>query len=207
VKGILKTPGSQTSSCPLGQASTSQPNGSSDSTVATSHASPPMMGQKTPLTSSLFMCPLSHQTTHHPDPYLIGSKGCLQDLMPTFCNWLNVQGAWKTGALWPTSSNTENMMMNTTLSMQKYTNSSWISLLLGKIVPCVNNDSRHCGAQKVSLTLKGWVPMPPMPSGAHASPVMRRMLMKDQAHTLITEGDDSEGGVMKWPSGISQRDD
>jgi hypothetical protein len=185
LKGILKTCNSQTSSGQLEQASTSQPNGSSDLTVATLHASPPMTGQKIPLTLFLFTPPLSHQMTHHLDPYLIGSKGCLWDLMPTFCNWLNVQGAWRTGALQLTCSDTMNMTMNTTSSTQKYTSSSWTSPPLSKIVPCMSNGSKHHSAQKVSLTLKGWVPMPPVPSGAHASLTMRRMLMKDQAHTLI----------------------
>jgi hypothetical protein len=165
------------------------------------------MDQRMPLTSFLFMPPLSCQTTHHLDPYLVGSEGCLQDLMPTFCNWLNAQGAWKTGESWPTSSNIVNMMMNTTYSMQKYTGSSWISPPLSKIIPCANNSSKCPGVQKVSLTWKGWVPVPPVPSGVHSSLMMRKTLMKDQAHTLIAEGDNSEGGVMKWPSGVSQGDD
>jgi hypothetical protein len=206
LKGILKTPGSPTSSCPSGQASISQPNGSNNLTMETSHASQPTTDQETPLTSFLFTCPLSHQMTHHLNPYLIGSEGCLQDLMPNFCKQLNAQGAWMTGESLPTSSATASTMKNTRKSMQKSVDSSWTPPLLSKIVPYASSDLRHQGVLKVSLTLKGWVPSPPMPSGAHGSPTTR-MMMSNQVQRLITVGNDSEEEAMKWPSRISQEDD
>jgi hypothetical protein len=110
-----------------------------------------------------------------------------------------------TGELLLTSSTTMNMMKNTRKSTQKSIDSSWTPLLLSKIMPCASSDSRHQGVLKVLLTSKGWVPSPPMPSGAHASP-MTRKITNNQVHDLIAVGDDSEE-VMKWPSGISQGDD
>jgi hypothetical protein len=85
-------------------------------------------------------------------------------------------------------------MMNSTLSMQKSKGSSWMLPLLSKIVPCVNSDSRHQGALKVSLTSKGWVPSPPMPSGAH---VLQMMKMMKTVLESITKDIDSEEDVMK----------
>jgi hypothetical protein len=175
LKGILKTCTSPALSCPLGQDSICQQNGSSALTMVTSHASQPMMVQGTHLTLSQSMPLLSHQMTHQPDCSPAGSMGCLQGLTPSFSKWSNALAGWMTGALQLTSSTTKSMMKSTRKSMQKFTGSSWTPLLLSKIVPYVNSALKHQGALKVLLTLKGWVPSPPVPSGAHTSPMMKTM--------------------------------
>jgi hypothetical protein len=98
------------------------------------------------------------------------------------------------------------MMMNTTKSTQKSTNSSWMPLPLSKIMPYVNSDSKHPGGLKVLLTSKGWVPSLPVPSGAHAL-LMTKMMKMVWFQKPVNVGIDSEEEVMKWPSGISQEDD
>jgi hypothetical protein len=112
-----------------------------------------------------------------------------------------------TGVLQLTSSTTTSMTKNTRKSIQKSTSSSWISLLLSKVMPYVNSSLKGLGALKVLLTSRGWVPSPPMPSGAHASLMMRKMLKNDQVHDLIVVSDDSEGEVMKWLLGLVMSDD
>jgi hypothetical protein len=66
-------------------------------------------------------------------------------------------------------------------------------VLLSKIVPYVSKDSKHQGVLKVSLTLKGWVPSPPIPSGAYIS--LTTKMMKSPLAS-ITEDIDSEERVM-----------
>jgi Neuraminidase (sialidase) len=112
-----------------------------------------------------------------------------------------------TGVSQPISSTTENMMKSTRKSVQKSTGSSWTSPPLSKIVPYVNNGSKHVGALKVSLTSRGWVPSPPVPSGAQASLMMKKTLKNNQVHNLITMGNDSEGEVMKQLLGLVMSDD
>jgi hypothetical protein len=111
-----------------------------------------------------------------------------------------------TGESQLTSSAIKSMMMSTTKSTQKSTNSSWMPPPLSKIVPYASNGLRHLGAQKVSLTLKGWVPSPPMPSGAHALMTKKKMV-KELLQRPIDVGINSEEEVMKQPSGIRQEDD
>jgi hypothetical protein len=89
-------------------------------------------------------------------------------------------------------------------SMQRSTGSSWMPLLLSKIMPCVSKGLRHRGVLKVLLTSKGWVPSPPVPSGAHASQMTKMM---KTALDSIAEDVNSEEEVMKWPSGLVMGDD
>jgi hypothetical protein len=49
---------------------------------------------------------------------------------------------------------------------------------------------------KVLLTSKGWVPSLPMPSGAHISLMMKKMMVPLEPNIGVS----SEGEVMKWPS-------
>jgi hypothetical protein len=63
----------------------------------------------------------------------------------------------------------------------------------------VNKGSKHLGVLKVSLTSKGWVPSPPMPSGAHSSWAMRRMMTRGPTLAAIAEDCNSEEEVMKQP--------
>jgi hypothetical protein len=127
--------------------------------------------------------------------------------MPSFSRWLSVLGEWTTGALQLTSSISESTMKNIRKSMQKSIGSSWISPPLSKIIPYASNSLRHAGALKVLLTLRGWVPSPPMPSGAHASLKMKTMMMSDHMHDLIAMGDNSEGEVMKQLLSLVMSDD
>jgi hypothetical protein len=203
---ILKTHVSPTLSCPLGQASTSQPSGSSDLTMETSPAFQPIMDQGMCLTSSLFTLPLSHQMTHQLDQSPAGSVGCLQALMPSFSRWLSVLSEWMIGELWLTSFTTVNMTKNTRKSTQKFIASSWMPPLLSKIMPYASNALKHPDVLKVSLTSRGWVPSLPMPSGAHASP-MKRRTTNDQVQKLIAMGNNSEGEVMKQLLGLVMEDD
>jgi hypothetical protein len=113
---------------------------------------------------------------------------------------------WTIGELQQTSFNTKNMTKNIRKSMQKPTGSSWMPPLLSKIVPYVSNASRRPGALKVSLTLKGWVPSLPIPSGAYALP-MKKMMMTGLSLGAINMGANSEEEVMKWQSRLSQEDD
>jgi hypothetical protein len=111
------------------------------------------------------------------------------------------------GALLQTSSTTESTMKSIRKFMQKSTGSSWMPPLLSKIVPYVNNALKCQGALKVSLTSKGWVPSPPMPSGAHALLMMKMMTMSEPFPGTVTVGVDSEEKAMKWPSGLVMEDD
>jgi hypothetical protein len=65
--------------------------------------------------------------------------------------------------------------------------------LLSKIVSYVNSDLKHRGVLKVSLTLRGWVPSSPVPSGVYIS-LMTRMMKSTLAS--IDMDIDSEEGVM-----------
>jgi hypothetical protein len=96
------------------------------------------------------------------------------------------------------------MMKNIRKSMQKSTGSSWMPPLLSKIMPCANKGLKCQGMLKVLLTLKGWVPSLPMPSGAYIS-----QMIKTRKNILnsITEDIDSEEEVMKQPSGLVMEDD
>jgi hypothetical protein len=188
------------------QGSTSQLNGSNNLTQVTSPASQPTMAHETHPTLFPSMLPLSCQMTHQPDQYPTGSVECSQALMPSAINWLNLLTKWMIGALPLTSSGTKSTMKNIRKSMQKSTGSSWTPLLLSKIMPYVNNTSKHPGVLKVLLTSKGWAPSPPMPSGAHTSPMMKMMKTKSVSD-VITVGIDSEGEVMKQQSRLSQEDD
>jgi hypothetical protein len=67
------------------------------------------------------------------------------------------------------------MTKNSILSMQKSKGSSWIPALLSKIMPYMNSDLNCQGVLKVLLTSKGWVPSPPVPSGAYIS-LMTKMM-------------------------------
>jgi hypothetical protein len=69
-------------------------------------------------------------------------------------------------------------------------------LLLSKIVPCVSKGLRLPGVLKVSLTLKGWVPSLPMPSGAHASWMTKKMMMRGPMLNTIAKDCNSEEEVM-----------
>jgi hypothetical protein len=206
LKGILKTCVSPTLKYQSVQGSTSQLNGSSNSTLAISSATQPMMAHVTHPTSSQSTLPLSRQMTHQPDQYPTGSAGCSWDPMPNSTNWLNTLTKWMTGELLPTSFDTKNTMKNTRKSTQKSISSSWTPPLLSKIVPYVNNASRHPGALKVSLTSKGWVPSPPVPSEAYILPI-KKTTMTEPSPGTINVGADSEGEVMKQPSGLVMEDD
>jgi hypothetical protein len=113
---------------------------------------------------------------------------------------------WMTGELPQISSNTESTKMDIRKSMQESIGSSWTPLLLSKIMPYANNASRHPGVLKVSLTLKGWVLSPPIPSGAYALPT-KKTTMIGQSLSTIDVGTDSEEEVMKRPSGLVMEDD
>jgi hypothetical protein len=206
LKGILKTPTSPTSSCPLRQDSIYPQNGLSNSTMATSPVSWPMMAHVTHPILSQSMHPLSHQMTHQLDWFPAGSMGCLKALMPSFSKWLSALAEWTTGALPQTSSATENTTRNIRKSIQKSIDSSWMPPLLSKIVPYVNNVLKCWGALKVLLTSKGWVPSLPMPSGAHTS-LMMKMTTNDPLQRPIAVGDDSEEEVMKQLLGLVMEDD
>jgi hypothetical protein len=52
---------------------------------------------------------------------------------------------------------------------------------------------------KVLLTLKGWVPSPPMPSRAHASLMMKKKMMNIVPHSKLNEDVESGERVMKQP--------
>jgi hypothetical protein len=119
--------------------------------------------------------------------------------MPSSFTWLSVLAKWTTGELQQPSSNIVSTIKNTRKSMQKSTGSSWMPLLLSKIIPCVSKGLRCRGPLKVSLTLKGWVSSLPMPSGAHVSQMTKMM---KNALDSITKDIDSEEEVMKWPSGL-----
>jgi hypothetical protein len=207
LKGILKTCVSPTLNCPLEQDSTFLPNGSSNLTVATSLASQPTTDCKMLPISSPSTPPLSHQMTHQLDQSPSGSAGCLQGLMLSSSSWLNALDKWTIGALLQTSSTTANTMKNIRKSMQKSTGSSWMSLLLSKIVPYVNNALKHQGALKVLLTLKGWAPSLPVPSGAHTSPRTKITTMSKPSPGAIAVGINSKEEVMKQPSGLVMEHD
>jgi hypothetical protein len=112
-----------------------------------------------------------------------------------------------TGALQQTSSTIVNTMKNIRKLTQKSTDSSWMPLLLSKIVPYVNNISKHQGALKVLLTSKGWVPSLPVPSGTHTSLMIRMITMNNLPPSSINVGINSEEEVMKQPSGLVMEDD
>jgi hypothetical protein len=78
-------------------------------------------------------------------------------------------------------------------SIQKSTSSSWTLPLLTKVMPYVNNVSKHWGVLKVSLTLKGWVPSPPVLSGPHVLIVTMKKNLKDD---VLDVGVDSKERVM-----------
>jgi hypothetical protein len=199
LKDISKTCSSCTSRSLSVPDSTCQSNGSNASIQVTSPAIQLMTAHETLHTS--------YPSTHPHYPQMI----CQLDL---FCNglgvsslactpssykWLKVHGKWTIGELLPTSSTTENTMKSTRKSTQKSTSSSWTPLLLSKIMPCVSKGLRLPGVLKVSLTSKGWVLSPPMPSGAHTSWMMKKTMRRGPTLDAIAEDCDSEEEVMKQP--------
>jgi hypothetical protein len=163
-----------------------------------------MMAQETLCTSCPSMHPCYHQMICQLDLFCDGSAGSSPGHMPNSFKWLNVHTKWMTGVSLLTSSTIESMTKNIRKSMQKSTGSSWMPPLLSKIMPCVNSGLEHQGVLKVLLTLKGWVPSPPMPSGAHISWTTKKM---KSTLDSIAEDVDSEEEVMKWPSGPSHVED
>jgi hypothetical protein len=112
--------------------------------------------QDTPHVMPIYTSPLSyHQMIHQLNLFHDGSAESSLGCMPNSYKWLNVHEKWMIGASLLTSSITASMMKNTRKFMQKFTGSSWMPLLLSKIVPCLSKGSRHPGALKVSLTSKG----------------------------------------------------
>jgi hypothetical protein len=107
--------------------------------------------------------------------------------------------ASRTGELPLSSIILEPTMKKLLLKMQKYTNSSKMSQQLSMIVPYVSNGLRCQGVLKVSLTSKGWVPSPPMPSGALTLPRMKKMTMNIVPHSKLNEDVDTGERVMKQP--------
>jgi hypothetical protein len=198
-KDTLKTPDSLISRSPSEQDSTCQSSGSNTSTTVTSPAIWLMMAHETLCTSCPSMHPCYPQMIHQLDLFQGGSMASSLGCMPNSYRWLRVHGKWTIGESQPTSSDTENMMKGTRKSIQKSTSSSLMPLLLSKIVPCVNKGSKHPGVLKVSLTLKGWVPSPPVPSGAHSSPTKKTMKMRGPMLTAIAKDCNSEEEVMKQP--------
>jgi hypothetical protein len=83
--------------------------------------------------------------------------------------------------------------------MQESANSSKTLQPLSMIVAYVNKDLKHHGVLKVSLTLKGWVPSLPMPSGALTLLTMKKMTMNIIPHSELDEDVNSGERVMKWP--------
>jgi hypothetical protein len=67
------------------------------------------------------------------------------------------------------------------------------------IVPYVNNVLKHHSVLKVSLTLKGWVPSPPMPSGALILPTMMTKMTPTTLRSELDEDVNSGERVMKRP--------
>jgi hypothetical protein len=167
-------------------------------TLAISPATWLMMAHEILCTS----CPSTHP--HYPqvicqlDHFHTGSGASLLACTPNSCKWLNVWERWMIGELPPTSFATENMMKSIRKLTRKSTNSSWMPPLLSKIMPCASKGLRLPGALKVSLTLKGWVPELPIPSGVHTSWMTKRTTTKGPALNAITEDCDSEEEVMKW---------
>jgi hypothetical protein len=203
---MSKTPDSPISKFPLVRDSTYWSSGSSDSMMAILPATQLMMACKTLYTSCPSMHPHYPQMICQLDLFCDGSAGSLPDCTLNSYKWLNMCGRWMIGESQPTSSNTVNTTKNTRKSTQKFISSSWMPLLLSKIMPCASKGFRLPGVLKVLLTLKGWVPSPPMPSGAHASWMMK-MKKKHPALTAIAKDCDSEEEVMKQPSGLVMRDD
>jgi hypothetical protein len=151
--------------------------------MALSPAIQPMMAHETLCTLYPSTHPHYHQMICQLDLFCNGSTEFSLGCMPNSSTWLSVHTKWTIGASWPTSSTTENMMKNIRKSMQKSTGSSWMPLLLSKIMPCASRGSKHQGALKVLLTLKGWVSSPPVPSGAHVS----QMTKKTKTTLTITQ--------------------
>jgi hypothetical protein len=141
-RAILKIHAFLASNCPLGQGSIYPQSGSNASTQATSHASQPITVHTTHPISYQFTHPHSHQMTHQLDQYPGGSVEYSQGHMPNSSKWSNAPAGWMTGALQQTST-IESMTKNTRKSTQKSIGSSWMPLLLSKIIPYVNNASKH----------------------------------------------------------------
>jgi hypothetical protein len=203
-RAILQTPNSLTSKSPSVWGFTYPSNGSNNSTTATSPAIQLMMACKTLHTSYPSTHPHYPQMICQLDLFHSGSMESSPGHTPSSCTWLNVHAKWTTRALLLTSSITTNMMKNIRKSMQKSIGSSWMPPPLSKIMPCVSSSSKHQGALKVSLTLKGWVLSPPVPSGAHVSQMTK---MKKTTLDSIAEDINSEEEVMKQPSRLSQEGD
>jgi hypothetical protein len=198
-KDMLRTHGSLISRSPLEWGSTCQSNGLKGLTMAISPATWLMMACETLHTLYPSMHPCYHQMICQLDLFCGGSVASSLDHMPSSYKWLRVHGKWMIGESQLTSSDTVSTMKNTRKSTQKFTNSSWMPLLLSKIVPYVSNGLKHLGVLKVLLTSKGWVPSPPVPSGAHASRVMKMTMKRGPVLATIVEDCDSEEEVMNQP--------
>jgi hypothetical protein len=83
--------------------------------------------------------------------------------------------------------------------IQKSISSSKTLQPLSMIVAYVNNRLKHRGVLKVLLTLKGWVPSPPMLSGPLVSWTMKKMTTNIIPHSELNEDINSGERVMKWP--------
>jgi hypothetical protein len=198
-KDTSRTCNSHTLKSQSEQDSIYQSNGSNALTLVTSPAIQLMMAHKTLCTSYPSTHPHYHQMICQLDQFHNGSTASSLDRTPNSYKWLKVQGRWTIGESRPISSDTENMMKSTRKSTQKSTSSSWTPPLLSKIVPCASKGLRLPGALKVLLTLKGWVPSPPVPSGAHTSQTMKKTMMKGPMLNTIAEDCNSEEEVMKRP--------
>jgi hypothetical protein len=205
-RATLKTPNSLTSRSPSEWGSIYPSNGSNNLTTVTSPATWLMMACEALHTLYPFTHPHYPQMIHQLDLFHSGSAESSPGHMPSSCKWLNAHINWMIGASPLTPSITTNMTKNIRKSMQKSTGSSWMPLLLSKIMPCASSGSKHPGVLKVSLTSRGWVPSLPVPSGVHA-PLMKRRITSDQVQSLITISNNSEGKVMKWLLGLVMEDD
>jgi hypothetical protein len=107
-------------------------------------------------------------------------------------------GTSKTGGLPLNSIVLEPMTKKLLLQIQKSANSSKMSQPLSMIMAYVNKDSKHHDVQKVLLTSKGWVPSPPMPSGALALPTTK-ITTNIIPCSKLNEDINSGERVMKWP--------
>jgi hypothetical protein len=105
----------------------------------------------------------------------------------------------KTGELQPSSIALGPMTKKSLQQMQKYTNSSKMSQPLSMIMACVSNGLKCPGALKVSLTSKGWVPSPPMPSGALTLLTMKKTTTNIALCSELDEDVNSGERVMKQP--------